>query len=77
MNKQLTNLLSGYQDLMDRYGSDDPLVRQMKDEIEQRQMQPAPRPLPLPLPLRLRLRRAPAVRAGEWSAQPRGAARQV
>jgi len=58
VNKQLTTLLSGYQDLADRYGTDDPLVRRMKDEVEQRQV--------LPDPPRLERRRA-LVRSGVWN----------
>lgn len=65
MNKQLNNLLSGYQDLMDRYGSDDPLVRQMKEAVAQQQMRQPP---PVPPPPRQRA----AIRAGEWSAVARG-----
>ena len=34
MNKQLAKLLSGYQDLVDRYGTDDPLVQDLKAEID-------------------------------------------
>lgn len=64
---QLTTLLSGYQDLMDRYGTDDPLVLQMKEEIERRKLRPA-------LPV-WRRHRVSAVRAGEWSTQPQGSAR--
>jgi hypothetical protein len=42
VNKQLTRLLSGYQDLVDRYGADDPLVQELKSEIDrQAQAQPA------------------------------------
>lgn len=37
MNKHLTKLLSGYQDLLDRYGSDDALVRDLKAEIDRYQ----------------------------------------
>ena len=69
MNKQLNNLLSGYQDLMDRYGSDDPLVRQMKDAVAQQQMRQQP---PAPPPPRLRA----TIRAGEWSAVARSSGPQ-
>ncbi len=58
MNKQLTTLLSGYQDLADRYGTDDPLVRRMKDEVEQRQMLSKPPQLE---------RRHALVRSGVWN----------
>lgn len=34
MNKHLAKLLSGYQDLVDRYGPDDALVRDLKAEID-------------------------------------------
>jgi len=34
VNKHLTKLLSGYQDLVDRYGPDDALVRDLKVEID-------------------------------------------
>lgn len=34
MNKHLAKLLSGYQDLLDRYGSEDELVRDLKAEID-------------------------------------------
>lgn len=61
MNKQLTHLLNGYQDLADRYGSDDPLVRQMLEEIEHRQVQ-----LGQPPPL---LSRPATVRFSEWRNQ--------
>lgn len=64
VNKQLNNLLSGYQDLMDRYGSDDPLVRQMKDAIVQQQMRQQQQQPPPP-------RRRATIRAGEWSAGSR------
>ena len=36
VNKQLTRILSGYQDLMDRYGADDPLVLGMKVEVDRK-----------------------------------------
>lgn len=38
MNKQLAELHSGYQDLMDRYGMDDPLVQGMKAEIDRHKL---------------------------------------
>lgn len=41
VNKHLTELRSGYQDLVDRYGPDDALVRDLKDEIERCQQQDA------------------------------------
>ena len=34
MNKQRTQLMTGYQDLVDRYGVDDPLVQDLKTEID-------------------------------------------
>lgn len=36
MNKELTSLLTGYQDLMDRYGAQDPLVIGMKAEVDRK-----------------------------------------
>ncbi len=39
MNKNLTRLLSGYQDLMDRYGMDDPLVLGMKAEVDRKRQE--------------------------------------
>lgn len=36
VNRQLAKLLSGYQDLVDRYGADDPLVQDLKAEIDRR-----------------------------------------
>ena len=42
MNKQLAKLLSGYQDLVDRYGEDDPLVQDLKAEVDRHALaQPA------------------------------------
>ncbi len=38
MNKQLAELHSGYQDLMDRYGMDDPLVQGMKAAIDRHEL---------------------------------------
>lgn len=37
MNKHLANLHSGYQDLMDRYGKDDPMVLNLKAEIDRQE----------------------------------------
>lgn len=34
MNKHLAKLLSGYQDLVDRYGPDDALVQDLRAEID-------------------------------------------
>jgi hypothetical protein len=34
VKQQLAKLLSGYQDLVDRYGSEDPLVQDLKAEID-------------------------------------------
>lgn len=62
VNKHLTTLLSGYQDLSDRYGNDDPLVLRMKDEIERRKDVPAAGPS--------EERRRAAVRSGVWNRQP-------
>jgi len=58
VNKQLTKLLSGYQDLADRYGTNDPLVRCMKDEVELRHVLPDPPQLE---------RRHALVRSGVWN----------
>lgn len=65
MNKQLTNLLSGYQDLRDRYGSDDPLVLQLQAEITQRQVQQG-QPLP----------QSRTVRPNDWRREHAGAQQQ-
>ncbi len=64
MNKHLTTLLSGYQDLADRYGNDDPLVLRMKDEIERCREVPA-----AALPAE---RRRAAVPSGIWNRQTQG-----
>jgi hypothetical protein len=37
VNKHLAKLHSGYQDLMDRYGVDDPMVLNLKAEIDRRE----------------------------------------
>ncbi|MEO8542697.1 MAG: hypothetical protein ABI434_03900 [Burkholderiaceae bacterium] len=46
MNKHLARLLSGYQDLADRYGPDDVLVRELKDEIDRCQREEQAASLP-------------------------------
>lgn len=45
VNKHLAKLLTGYQDLVDRYGPDDALVRELKAEIDRYQLE---QHLPLP-----------------------------
>lgn len=59
VNKQLAKLLSGYQDLMDRYGTDDPLVQDLKAEVDRHQL--------LDHALRLVERRRPGSPSGVWN----------
>lgn len=37
MTQHLTKLMTSYQDLVDRYGTDDPMVRDLKAEIDRYQ----------------------------------------
>lgn len=45
MSRQLAKLSSVYRDLSDRYGHDDPLVVQLKEEVERGQAQAGARPV--------------------------------
>ena len=65
MNKHLANLHSGYQDLMDRYGMDDPMVLNLKAEIDR--LEAAARDL-----IALE-RRNPLSPTGSWNRVSRGA----
>ncbi len=37
MNQQLAKLMTGYRDLVDRYGTDDPLAQDLQAEIDRYQ----------------------------------------
>ncbi len=45
MSRQLAKLISVYRNLSDRYGHDDPLVVQLKEEVERGQAQADARPV--------------------------------
>lgn len=45
MSRQLAKLTSVYRNLSDRYGHDDPLVIQLKEEVERGQTQADARPV--------------------------------
>lgn len=63
MNKHLSTLLNGYQDMVDRYGDDDPLVLHLKDAVDRCRIVPAQSP-------REERRRA-TVPSGIWNREPR------
>jgi len=65
VNKHLANLQSGYQDLMDRYGVDDPMVVNLKAEIDRHEAAAHSADL--------LERRNPLSRTGSWNRVSRGA----
>jgi hypothetical protein len=65
VNKHLAKLHSGYQDLMDRYGVDDPMVLNLKAEINRHEAAAHS--------VDLLERRNPLSPAGSWNRVLRGA----